>query len=613
MAPSKVYSVTASPTSISSDTITLGEYIFLRISQANPKLKSIFGIPGDFNLNLLENLYSDTITSKGIKFIGLCNELNAAYTADGYARTIGGLSVLITTYGVGELSAINGIAGAFAEYSPVLHIVGTTSTKQQNRTSSDYIYNHHHLVQSKDPLQHPNHDVYKSMVKDISCASESLTNNIETNLLKIDRVLTKIIQDARPGYLFIPSDVSDIEIDIDHLPTPLLTNQLRDVFSLNHFTDLILSKLYKSKNTSILVDTLLNRFNFQNELDQFVEKLPQSVKLFSTNMGRHVDETLPNFVGCYYGISTTDHRIKDELESSDLLINLGYFNGETNTSGYTNDFSKVKDYVEIHPDYILIDGKHHYINSSKSRLFSMGDLVNNITEKLISSYFQHTLPAINYKYQSRTHYTPSKIDKVHIPQTKLIDWLNGYLQPNDLLVIETCSFQFAIPDLVLPKGVDIISQNFYGSIGFALPATLGATLASNDLGSKRRIILIEGDGSCQMTIQEISTFLKYHDYCKVMPKIFIINNDGYTVERLIKGPTRPYNDILGTWDWSNLLKTFGDPNELIHKGIKLRNVEEFDSYFDNEIEDSRLQVFDLITGKFDVPDRFIDLFCKERV
>ena len=60
------------------------------------------------------------------------NELNASYAADGYARVKeGSIGVLVTTFGVGELSATNGIAGAFSEHVPVLHIVGVPSTAQQ--------------------------------------------------------------------------------------------------------------------------------------------------------------------------------------------------------------------------------------------------------------------------------------------------------------------------------------------------------------------------------------------------------------------------------------------------------------------------------------------------
>src|SRR5450755_135323 len=112
--------------SAGSSEVPLGTYIFERIRSLG--IEHVFGVPGDFNLNLLDHM-----SSSNIKWVGTCNELNAAYAADGYARVRGrGLpGVLVTTYGVGELSAINGIAGAYAEHVPIIHIVGMTSRMQQ--------------------------------------------------------------------------------------------------------------------------------------------------------------------------------------------------------------------------------------------------------------------------------------------------------------------------------------------------------------------------------------------------------------------------------------------------------------------------------------------------
>ncbi|KZV78685.1 pyruvate decarboxylase, partial [Exidia glandulosa HHB12029] len=90
-------------------------------------VKSIFGVPGDFNLAFLDQIDDH----KDIEWVGCCNELNAAYAADGYARVSKGLGVLVTTFGVGELSALNGVAGAFSERVPVLHLVGVPSTVHQ--------------------------------------------------------------------------------------------------------------------------------------------------------------------------------------------------------------------------------------------------------------------------------------------------------------------------------------------------------------------------------------------------------------------------------------------------------------------------------------------------
>ncbi len=76
-----------------------------------------------------------------LSWIGTCNELNGVYASDGYAR-IRGAAAILTTFGVGELSAINGIAGAYAEYVPVVHIVGMPSTQvQENESIVHHKYN----------------------------------------------------------------------------------------------------------------------------------------------------------------------------------------------------------------------------------------------------------------------------------------------------------------------------------------------------------------------------------------------------------------------------------------------------------------------------------------
>ena len=100
--------------------ITVAEYLLLRLKEIG--VDEMFGVPGDFVMG-----FFNQIIKSDIKYIGTCNELNAAYAADGYAR-IKGIGAFATTFGVGELSAINGVAGSFAERVPVVVITGSPST-----------------------------------------------------------------------------------------------------------------------------------------------------------------------------------------------------------------------------------------------------------------------------------------------------------------------------------------------------------------------------------------------------------------------------------------------------------------------------------------------------
>lgn len=600
-----------------SDSIPLGEYLFLRIAQANPKLRSVFGIPGDFNLNLLEYLYTESIAKgKKIDFVGICNELNAAYAADGYARVIQGLSVLITTYGVGELSAINGVAGAFAEHVPVLHIVGTTSTVQQDQAKNatrSSVRNIHHLVPRRHALMPPDHDVYKHAVEGVSCIQESLTKTDSAeNLDKIDRVICKILKENRPGYLFIPSDVPDIVVPKARLSEPLALSELEDASLLDDVSDRILEKLYNAKKPSIFGDALIPRFRAQEEFTKFVEAMPANfVKLFASNLARNIDESLPNYVGCYYGKLTEDKKIVESLEkNTDVLLNLGYFNNETNNGFNSFNFEGLKDYIEVHPDYILIDGEYIEVKSMQKdhRAFSLNDLMTQLANKLDVTKFVHNDGKVNnidHKYTMPLFTTRDGGDKKTITQNKLLDFMKDYLRPNDIFMVETCSFLFAVADLTLPKDVSFYSQSFYGSIGYALPATLGAARAERDLGTKRRVVLVQGDGSAQMTIQELSSYVR-HDIQP--PKIFLLNNEGYTVERLIKGPTRSYNDIQDNWKWTQLLSVLGDPEKKKHISEDVHTADHLAGLLEKQSLEDKIEFYELHLTKLDVPLRFSLMF-----
>ena len=104
----------------------IGDFLLRRLEEAG--IRHLFGVPGDYNLPLLQQL-QDTGT---LKWIGTTGELNASYAADGYAR-LNGLGALLVTNGVGALSAINGIGGSYSEHVPVICICGSIPLRSIDR------------------------------------------------------------------------------------------------------------------------------------------------------------------------------------------------------------------------------------------------------------------------------------------------------------------------------------------------------------------------------------------------------------------------------------------------------------------------------------------------
>jgi indolepyruvate decarboxylase len=121
--------------------------------------------------------------------------------------------------------------------------------------------------------------------------------------------------------------------------------------------------------------------------------------------------------------------------------------------------------------------------------------------------------------------------------------MQAFLQPGDLILAEQGTAAFGAAALRLPSQARLVVQPLWGSIGYTLPAAFGAQTADPD----RRVILIIGDGSAQLTIQELGSMLR--DQQRLI--LFLLNNEGYTVERAIHGATQRYNDIA-PWNWTAL-------------------------------------------------------------
>lgn len=554
----------------------LGTYLFQRLSQVKD-FKSVFGVPGDFNLPLLEHIYN----VPKINWIGNCNELNAGYAADGYAK-VNGFGAVITTFGVGELSALNAISGSFTEGAGVLHIVGTSSTRAKSMNNCAV----HHLIPNKNTWDlSQDHSVYEKIAEPFSCVIESLSAEaLDAAQDQIDNAIEQIIKNSRPGYLFIPVDLPDMEIPVDvnkKLNFKLYNSGKQQAQEIG---SRVLQKLYSTK-FAIVADQWfkhrgqpLNKFIKDNKLHAFITLLGKSI----------VDESYENFHGVLAGELSTDGSL-DVLNQFDTVLHLGVNHNEMNNfkGFHIGDF--VKEVIEVGKDYVRIDNE----------LFTEvdGELVFDEMIKSFDSTKLQPAPFITPRMHTLRQIPP--FDKsAPVKQISLFKTIQDTLQPNDVLVSEMCSFLFSVPDLKFPKGITFVSQNFYGSIGYALPATLGASLAVKDSGANRRVFLVEGDGSSQMTIQELSSFLRYD----IEPTVLLLNNEGYSVERIVLGPTRPYNDIQPNWQWTQLLKVFGDVNEEKSVSTRVDSVMELEKALNND--EDKLKFIEVGLEKMDVPWRF---------
>ncbi|KAF1844061.1 pyruvate decarboxylase [Cucurbitaria berberidis CBS 394.84] len=497
--------------------IDIAEYLFRRLKQVG--VESIHGLPGDYNLVAL-----DYIPKVGLKWVGNCNELNAGYAADGYAR-VKGIAALVTTFGVGELSAVNAIAGAYSEYVPIVHIVGYPSTISQKNGALL-----HHTLGNGD------FTVFSRMSEEISCAVSMLNNQHEAATL-IDNAIRECYLQSRPVYISLPSDMVQKKIDGNRLNTPLdLKYAPNDQEAEDYVVDVVLKYLQAAKNPVILVDACAIRHRALKETHDLVKK--SGIPTFVAPMGKGaVDETLPNYGGVYAG-NGSNAGVRERVESSDLVISIGAIKSDFNTAGFTIRMSQMNT-IDFHSYGVKV-------RYSEYPGVRMNGVLAKVTAKLGRLNIEAgPQPSNKIPQQEVSSSEPTVTHAWFWPR------LGQWLQKDDVIITETGTSNFGIWETRFPAGVNAISQVLWGSIGYATGSCQGAALAAKELDIKRTI-LFTGDGSFQLTAQEVSTMLRN----KLNPIIFVICNNGYTIERLIHGMEDPYNDVP-EWKYKELPRVFG--------------------------------------------------------
>ncbi len=253
----------------------------------------LFGVPGDYNLQFLDHV----IDSPDICWVGCANELNASYAADGYARCKG-FAALLTTFGVGELSAMNGVAGSFAEHVPVLHIVGAPGMAAQQRGE----LLHHTLGDGE--FRHFYH-----MSEPITVAQAVLTE--QNACYEIDRVLTTMLRERRPGYLMLPADVAK-KAATPPVSALTVNPAPADSACLQAFREAAEKRLSTSKRTALLADFLVLRHGLRTALQTWVKEVPMAHATML--MGKGIfDERQSGFYGTYSG-SASAAPVKEAIE-----------------------------------------------------------------------------------------------------------------------------------------------------------------------------------------------------------------------------------------------------------------------------------------------------------
>src|SRR5271156_6151663 len=488
---------------------TVANYIVERLAAEG--IDHCFGVAGDYVFPICDAVDS----SAKVKWIGCANELNASYAADGYAR-VRGAAMLATTYGVGELSAINGVMGAKAERSLVFHVVGMPSYQHQrlhkiaHHTLGDGVFGN-----------------FVHLSADAACCHAVI--NPENCVVEMERVIGEARRNNQPAYLAVPSDYALSPVmAADVKPTVPRSNEA----ALQKAISIIAERIKNAKSVVAFPAFTILRLGLQKQVQKAIEAL--GCPFVTTLMEKCIiDEGHPQFAGMYAG-AVSDPKTQQIVKGADLVLDLGGVNlNDITTAAYSAQLDPSR-FITVGLDDVRIGDK--VIANVR-----LGDARAGLAKlKPPSAPYRGTpqgLAPVNGK--------PS--DK--ITMAALYPRYAAFLHAGDTIVLETGSTSSGITPMILPDGVRVEAQVLWGSIGWATPAAFGVALADPE----RRTVLITGEGSHQLTANEIGSMGRFG--ANVI--VFVLNNEGYLIERALEeNPDWSYND-LARWRYAELPSALG--------------------------------------------------------
>jgi indolepyruvate decarboxylase len=486
---------------------TVIEHVLSRLHDLG--IRDVFGVPGDYAFPV-----NDAICNSQLRWVGCCNELNAAYAADGYAR-VKGLGALCTTYGVGELSALNGIAGSYAEHLPIFHLVGTPNMA----TQAGHATMHHTLGNGE-------YDLFRRMSEPVICASAVMTP--QNVAYETERLIAAALYHRRPVYMAFPADLANMPMIGDASPAPATGS---DPKQLAEVADAIVARLSIARTACVLPGVLVTRAGLTLELQSLLDAsgLPFATMFMDKTV---LDEQQAAYVGMYDG-ALMSPAVREFVEGCDEVLTIGTLMSDFNSGAFTARLDS-KRTTTIGHHRTQVGGKTY-------PAVEMTDLWPERAKRLSRRDWP--------KISAGTLGAVSGAADAHIDAAALYPRLENFLEDGDILIAETGTVSMGLGFARMPRGATFHNQTLWGSIGWATPAAFGAAVAAPD----RRIVLFTGEGSHQFTAQEISQFGRLG----LKPTVFVLNNSGYLIERLLcRDPAIAYNDIAA-WNYAALPAALG--------------------------------------------------------
>lgn len=486
----------------------LGEFLFAYLHRRG--VRHSFGVPGDFALPTFAWLEKSPIQS-----ITMTHEPGAGFAADAYSR-LNGIGLVCVTYCVGGLNALNAIAGAYAEKSPVVVVSGAPGIKDRE----------------KDPLLHhkvKTFETQRRVYDEVTVASTVLLDE-QRAASEIVRCVEACIRSKRPVYIEVPYDIVDREIPTTQ--TPELPVPESDPHTLAAVMEETAAFLRHARKPVILAGVELHRYGLADIALRIAERfnIPLAADLLSKSV---IAENHPLYLGVYGGAMSSDNFTREYVESSDCVLMLGTFMTDMNMGIFTAKLDR--------KNVILATSESICVRYHKYDDVQFTDFLGRLAAlDLKAKAFKHPNP-----HTEPMPLTPrEQTDPLDMKEVMRIVAL--HLTQDSCLVCDVGDGLFGAVGIRTAQRAEFIAPAYYLSMGFAVPASIGVAMANPAL----RLFVLVGDGAFQMTGTEISTIVRLG----LKPIIMVLNNDGYGTMRKIRDGK--FN-VISRWNYGKICELVG--------------------------------------------------------
>ena len=499
-------------------TTTVGHYLATRLEQIG--LEHYFQVPGDYNLQLLDEL----LKNDNLKMMSCTNELNAAYAAEGYARA-NGASACVITFNVGAFSALNGVAGAYAERLPMIFISAGYNTNDE--ASGRFL---HHTIGTTD------YSYQEEMFRPVTCKTVRILTAEEAPSL-IDDAIATALRESKPCYIEIASNLADAECAD---PQPRTFERAWEVDYDQEAVERAASEIAEQINAAekplLLAGPHLRPYGAIDAFRRVAEAIGCAVAV-QPNAKSFFPEGHPQFIGHYLGNSSAPGA-EAMVDLADCVLAAGPMFTDYSTVGWTTTVPNESGYIAIAEDGVTTpDTKHTNLP------------IAAVLETLEAKVQRNTATLDQFNRDDVTgesaNYTPAE-DSAQLTRAEMVHQINELISADSTLFAETGDSWFNGMHMQLPGGAGFEIEMQWGAIGWSVPSAHGYAVAK---GNEHHTILMVGDGSFQLTAQEVCNMIRYEDNITVI----VVNNKGYVIESALhEGPYNYYKN----WDYAGLVSAF---------------------------------------------------------